>query len=125
MSAIREIHEAAPEFGYRFIADELVECVFLVSGQRVWRLCHGLGVISVIASRKGCSVRAGASVGEDLLQRHFHADTPNIAWVTDITEHWTRGGKLYVRPKAPWVGSGRAGITLRWSHFSLCYKRVF
>ncbi len=27
--------------------------------------------------------------------RHFHADTLNTVWVTDIIEHWTREGKLY------------------------------
>ena len=31
-----------------------------------------------------------------LLQRHFHADALNIAWVRDITEHWTKEGKLYL-----------------------------
>ena len=35
-------------------------------------------------------------MSDDLLQRRFHADTPNTAWVTDITEHWTREGKLYL-----------------------------
>lgn len=31
----------------------------------------------------------------DLVHRRFHADGPNQLWVTDITEHSTREGKLY------------------------------
>jgi transposase InsO family protein len=32
---------------------------------------------------------------EDLVQRNFTADAPNELWLTDITEHPTREGKLY------------------------------
>lgn len=32
---------------------------------------------------------------EDLVQRNFHADRPNALWLTDITEHATREGKVY------------------------------
>ena len=32
---------------------------------------------------------------DDLLQRHFGADTCDIAWVSDITEHPTDEGKWY------------------------------
>jgi putative transposase len=31
----------------------------------------------------------------DLVERKFHRDGPNQLWVTDITEHPTREGKLY------------------------------
>ncbi len=31
----------------------------------------------------------------DLVDRDFHRDTPNKLWVTDITEHPTREGKVY------------------------------
>ncbi|MCI7551500.1 MAG: DDE-type integrase/transposase/recombinase [Arcanobacterium sp.] len=40
--------------------------------------------------------KSGVPVHDDLLSRHFHADTPNTVWVTDITEHWTGEGKLYL-----------------------------
>jgi putative transposase len=32
---------------------------------------------------------------EDLVQRNFTADAPNTLWLTDITEHPTREGKVY------------------------------
>ena len=33
---------------------------------------------------------------DDLVQREFTADAPNRLWLTDITEHPTREGKLYL-----------------------------
>ncbi|MBG9350899.1 DDE-type integrase/transposase/recombinase, partial [Corynebacterium belfantii] len=46
--------------------------------------------------RKSRGKKSGAPVHDDLLQRHFHADALNVAWVTDIAEHWTKEGKLYL-----------------------------
>lgn len=51
---------------------------------------------SQILRAKSKGKKAGPAVGEDLLQRHFHARCPNVAWVVDITEHWTGSGKVYV-----------------------------
>lgn len=34
-------------------------------------------------------------VHDDLVRRHFTADAPNRLWLTDITEHPTREGKVY------------------------------
>lgn len=33
---------------------------------------------------------------DDLVQRRFTADAPNRLWLTDITEHPTAEGKLYL-----------------------------
>ncbi|GAA5061223.1 hypothetical protein GCM10023318_43550 [Nocardia callitridis] len=30
------------------------------------------------------------------MRRRFIADQPNMLWLSDITEHWTREGKLYL-----------------------------
>lgn len=90
---IRQIHNDDPEFGYRFIADELAGRGYQLSERRVWRLCHTIGLASVISRRKARTRKAGAPVHDDLLQRHFHADELNVAWVTDITEYWTREGE--------------------------------
>ena len=96
IAKIRQIHADDPEFGYRFIADELHGQGVKISERRVWRLCSKIQAFSVIARRKPRGRKSGAPVHDDLLQRRFHADTPNTAWVTDITEHWTREGKLYL-----------------------------
>lgn len=93
---IRDIHDEDPEFGYRLIADELHALGFMISERRVWRLCSKAGIFSVISQRKRRGKKVGPPVHDDLLQRHFHADEINVAWVTDVTEHWTGEGKLYL-----------------------------
>jgi len=40
--------------------------------------------------------RGGAPAHDDLVARDFTADAPNRLWLTDITEHWTGEGKLYL-----------------------------
>jgi putative transposase len=35
------------------------------------------------------------ATADDLVERHFHRDDPDRLWVTDITEHPTREGKVY------------------------------
>jgi putative transposase len=51
-----------------------------------------------IAGRTGAPKRRGmpgAATAEDLVDRIFHRQGPNQLWVTDITEHPTREGKVY------------------------------
>ena len=40
--------------------------------------------------------KVGPPVHDDLVQREFTADAPNRLWLTDITEHRTDEGKLYL-----------------------------
>ena len=40
--------------------------------------------------------KPGPPVHDDLVERDFSATAPNTLWLADITEHWTREGKLYV-----------------------------
>ena len=96
IAVLRELHAEDPEFGYRFLADELQDLGYQVSERRVWRLCQVAGIRSVIAKRKGRAGRAGAPVGDDLVEREFTATGPNRLWLTDITEQWTNEGRLYM-----------------------------
>jgi putative transposase len=50
----------------------------------------------VFAKKRGLSRKAGPPVHDDLVDRKFTAAAPNITWLTDITEHWTSEGKLYL-----------------------------
>src|SRR3954451_22032370 len=46
--------------------------------------------------RHGCTVRDPDAVpSTDLVNRRFTVEGPNVLWITDITEHRTREGKLY------------------------------
>src|SRR6478752_9935815 len=38
----------------------------------------------------------GPPVHDDLVERDFTAPAPNRLWLSDITEHWTGEGKLYL-----------------------------
>ena len=37
----------------------------------------------------------GVAAADDLVHRKFHRLSPKLLWGTDITEHPTRGGKVY------------------------------
>ena len=40
--------------------------------------------------------KPGPPAHDDLVERDFTADAPNQLWLTDITEHPTSEGKLYL-----------------------------
>ena len=91
-----DIHHDDPAFGYRFIADQLAEHGIAASENRVQRLCQQEQIWSVFAKKRGLSRRAGPPVHDDLVDRDFSAPAANVTWLTDITEHPTSEGKLYL-----------------------------
>jgi putative transposase len=97
VDAAREIHVDDPAFGYRFIADELAhEHGIRASENRVARLCSAHGIFSALARKRGRGLKAGPPVHDDLVRRLFTATGPDELWFTDITEHRTDEGKLYL-----------------------------
>ncbi|MFC4855995.1 IS3 family transposase [Actinophytocola glycyrrhizae] len=96
INAALDIHADDPADGYRFIADELAERGFTASENRVWRLCSMQQIFSLHANKKGRYRTAGPPVHDDLVRRDFTAEAPNTKWLTDITEHPTSEGKLYL-----------------------------
>jgi len=95
---IVDVHADDPEFGYRFIADELEAAGQRSCERRIWRLCHAHRVWSTTTKqgRKAHAKTPGPAVHDDLVQREFSAPAPDVVWLTDITEHPTLEGKLYV-----------------------------
>ena len=91
-----DIHHDDPEFGYRFIADELAGKGIPASRNRVNRLCSLQRLWSAHSRKKGLNRRPGPPVHDDLVLREFTAPAPNVLWLTDITEHPTGEGKLYL-----------------------------
>ena len=91
-----DIHEEDPAFGYRFITDELELRGVSASENRVARLCAQQGIWSVTAKRRGLGRKPGPAVHDDLVARDFTATALNEKWLTDITEHPTGEGKLYL-----------------------------
>jgi transposase InsO family protein len=96
INAAYDIHRDDPAFGYRFIADELRERGLQAGENRVARLCSQQRIWSVFAKKPGLNRKAGPPVHDDLVDRQFTATAPNLLWLTDITEHWTAEGKLYL-----------------------------
>jgi len=96
INAAWDVHRDDPEFGYRFIADELQAAGMEVSRNTVWSLCREAGIVSVIQRSRRSGKKAGPPVHDDLVQRDFTATGPDRLWLTDITEHPTGEGKLYL-----------------------------
>jgi len=96
LEAIIDIHQDDPEFGYRLICDELKDQGFRVGENRVARICSKAGVFSVHSHKAGSGKKPGPAVHDDLVERDFTAGGPNQLWLTDITEHPTSEGKLYL-----------------------------
>jgi len=96
-NAIVEVHGDDPEFGYRFITDELHRAGHKVGEGRVWRLCRNQRLWSTTTrkGRRSSAKTPGPAVHDDLVKRDFTAPAPNVTWLTDITEHPTGEGKLY------------------------------
>ena len=59
----------------------------LCSQERIW---------STFAKKRGLNRKSGPPVHDDLVDRQFHADRRDEIWLTDITEHRTDEGKLYL-----------------------------
>jgi len=97
VNAIIDIHSDDPEFGYRFISDELERSGHQVGEGRVQRLCreHKIWSTTTKKGRRSSGKTPGPAVHDDLVNRDFSAPAPNVTWLTDITEHPTSEGKLY------------------------------
>jgi len=93
---IVDIHGDDPQFGYRLIFDELADQGYRGSERRVWRLCSINGVDADLGKHRKSGSPGGVPADDDLVRREFHADAPNRLWLTDITEHRTREGKLFL-----------------------------
>lgn len=96
-NAIVDVHDDDPEFGYRFISDELEAAGHQASENRVHRLCreHKIWSLTTKKGRRAAGKIPGPAVHDDLVRRQFSAAHPDQVWLTDITEHPTAEGTLY------------------------------
>ncbi len=88
--AIGEAHVDDPEFGYRFLADEVRQAGHVVCDRTVWRICSDNAWWASFAKKKNRKPsRPATAAHDDLVRRNFTAAGPNQVWLTDITEHQT------------------------------------
>ncbi|MGP5261569.1 IS3 family transposase [Brachybacterium paraconglomeratum] len=96
-NALFDAHREDPEFGYRFLVGEAAEAGEVMCERTAWRICRDNQWWSVFGKKRGKNgKRPGPPVHDDLVKRDFTADDVNELWLTDITEHWTDEGKLYL-----------------------------
>ena len=96
-NVVFDAHRDDPEFGYRFLADEARQAGQAVCDRTVWRGCRDNQGWSVFGKpRRGKGSKPGTPAHDDLVRREFTATALNRLWLTDITEHHTMEGKLYL-----------------------------
>jgi putative transposase len=67
----------------------------VVNKKLIHSIMRELGIQGLPGPKKHKKNLVNEATGEDLVQRNFTVDRPNVLWLTDITEHPTREGKVY------------------------------
>lgn len=93
---IREVHVASRgTYGYRRVHAELTMAMDVqVSSRLVYVLMRKADIYGLPGPARVKRLRGVATAG-DLVNRKFHRLRPNELWMTDITEHPTREGRVY------------------------------
>lgn len=105
-NALFDAHGDDPEFGHRLLADEARDAGQAMTDRTAWRICAANGWWSAFGKKRGKNGRKpGPPVHDDLctvtdeqgrVRHEFTADGQNQLWLTDITEHKTAEGTLYL-----------------------------
>ena len=87
-------------YGYKRVHLELKGMGITVSAKQVMRLMTKHGMVPLHKSAKRYSSYKGelTKAPANLVNRDFHADRPNMLWVTDLTEFSIPAGKAYLPP---------------------------
>jgi transposase InsO family protein len=93
---IRRVHlESRASYGARRVHAELVLGQGLLVGRCAVELLMRRAGLAGACGRPQFRRIPNAATAADLVERRFGRDEPDRLWVTDITEHPTREGKLY------------------------------
>jgi transposase InsO family protein len=79
----------------RIRAALLREQNMIVNKKLILSIMRELGIKGLPGPKKRRKNLVNQATEEDLVQRNFTVDRPNVLWLTDITEHPTREGKVY------------------------------
>jgi len=87
-------------YGYRRITLALrKELDIPVNFKTIAKIMKQIGLKSKIRVKKYKSYKGEiGKAADNILQRDFTADKPNVKWATDITEFKVKGKKLYLSP---------------------------
>ena len=67
----------------------------VVNKKLILSIMRELGIKGLPGPKRRKKNLVNEATEEDLVQRNFTVDRPNVLWLTDITEHPTREGKVY------------------------------
>ena len=101
LELVREAFENSKRgYGYKRIHLEPESMGVRVSAKRVMRLTARHGLAPLFKSAKRYSSYKGelTKAPKNLVNRDFHAERPNMLWVTDLTEFSIPAGKAYLSP---------------------------
>jgi len=117
----RLYQEAGATYGSPRLHDDLTELGFRIGRKRVERLMRLRRLrAKQFRRRRVPASRKASALAPNLVRRQFTVERLNSVWVGDITELWTREGKLYVaavmdlcsRRIVGWTTSARPKRTL-------------
>ena len=105
-NALFDAHHDDPEFRHRLPADQARYTGEVMADRTAWRICRDNAWWSTFGKKRGKNgKKPGPAVHDDLctvtdekgrLRHEFTAAAPKELWLTDITEHTTSEGKLYL-----------------------------
>ena len=101
LELVREAFENSERrYGYKRIHLELKGMGVRVSAKRIMRLMTSHGLVPLFKSAKRYSSYKGelTKAPKNLVNRDFHAERPNMLWVTDVTQFTMDGYKCWLSP---------------------------
>ena len=110
---IELFHENKERYGYRRIQALLVREGICISEKVVRRIMLECGLVVVMKKKRKYKAYQGevAPAADNLIKRDFHAEAPNVKWITDITEFSIPAGKVYLSP----IVDCFDGLAVSWS----------
>lgn len=92
-------HKHKGRYGYRRISIEMRNKGFIINHKTVLKLMTDLGIKSQVRKKKYRSYKGQVGrIANNILERNFKAEKPNMKWATDVTEFTLFGIKLYLSP---------------------------
>ncbi len=97
---IKVFTDAKHRYGYRRVLAQLRKQGWQVNHKLVFKLMNQMGLKSKARPRRKYNSYKGEvnAIADNVLDREFTPDTPNSAWVSDVTEFRVAGRKVYLSP---------------------------
>ncbi len=92
--------ESMKTYGYRRIDVELKKKGVFISDKVIRKIMRSEKLNVIFIKRKKYNSYLGeiSPAVDNIIKRDFHADKPNLKWLTDITEFHIPAGKIYLSP---------------------------